>query len=278
MPKNDECLKKLLADFDAAGISTENPGFYEDFAFIRCEHKDPNYFENYARFVEWQKFPSKYLERAEQVIHFVIAEMQLALQLDASRDTLFETPFVMSRILEREGVFNYVVHGALTISFPPALGFEPISFWTADVRGSALANGYQWLCAPPFHVIDMTIQSLQYPCPITHLVPRTMMANDAVEDVGDPKEILSPAAIEQLQTSGGTLEEGLDRYLPGYRDRIAPDFCARLVTRGETKFKYVPTSVMAPEHELETFKGFTSKGRTAIQLYDEDIRPRLLAV
>ena len=113
MVELEEGLQQLQAEFSEAGIVTDSPGFYEDFPFIRCERKDPTYFDNYARFVQWQDYHAAYLDKAERVIHVVVAEMQLALQLDGTSDGYAETPLVMSRILEREGIWNYVVRGAL---------------------------------------------------------------------------------------------------------------------------------------------------------------------
>ena len=43
-----EQLQRLQGDFAAARIATDSPGFYEDPGFIRREHKDPAYLDNYA--------------------------------------------------------------------------------------------------------------------------------------------------------------------------------------------------------------------------------------
>ena len=125
-------------------------------------------------------------------------------------------------------------------------------------------------------MIDLAVQVLKYPCPVTHLLPRIILANDAEKTEGYPAEILSPEAIDKIRREGLPLEEGLDRLAPGFRGRFAPDFPAHLVRRADTQFKYVPTGVVAPDMALEEFRGFVSKGRTAMQMYDQSIRPRLL--
>jgi hypothetical protein len=271
-----ERLQRLQTELSDAGIPVDEPGFYESFAFVRRESKDPTYLDNYARFVQWRDYSSAYLERAEQAIHVVVAEMQLALQLDASQDAYVETPLVMSRILEREGIWNYVVRGALNVAFPAGSGFEPVSFWAVGVRAGQ--HGCHWLYAPPFQVVDFAIQVRRYPCPVTHLLPRVVLGNDAEQTASDPAEILSPTAINEIRESGSSLEEGLDRLAPGFRDRFAPDFSTCAISREGTRMRYTPVAVVAPEESLEEFKKFSSQGRSAIQLYDRQIRPRLIKV
>jgi hypothetical protein len=271
-----ERLRHLQSDFSAARIPTDSPGFYEDRGFIRREQKDPTYLDNYARFVQWQSYRPAYLETAEQTVYVVTAEMQLALQLDGTREGYDEAPFVMSRMLEREGIWNYVVRGTLTLSFPSGSGFAPYSFWSIGVDGGAkIECGYKWVYAPPFRVVDITIQVQDYPWPVTHLLPKTVLEKDTEAVAGDPAEMLSPAAVDELRRAGLSLEEGLDRFAPTFRSRFAPDFPAHVFSRGGVQFKYVPTAIIASDASLEQFQGFVSKGRSASQIYSQEIRPRL---
>jgi hypothetical protein len=277
MIETAERLQQLQAEFAAAGISTESPGFYDDFAFIRQERKDPTYVNNYARYVRWRDHGRGYDDHVEQVVHVVAAELQLAVHEDTSADAYAELPLVISRILEREGIWNYVVRGALNVTFPLGSGFEPASFWAVDVPSRmAHGGGYLWVCAPPYQVIDLSVGVLQYPCPVGHLVPRLILGNDSEECEGLAAELLSPAAMENIRDDGLSLEEGLDHLAPGFRSSFAPDFPAALIRHDETLFKYIPTGIITPEEELENLHRFTSKDRTAIQLYDHQIRPRLL--
>jgi hypothetical protein len=277
MPEIAEGLQQLQAEFAAAGINTDKPGFYEDFQFIRQERKDPTYLDHYARFVNLREYRRGYLEHVDQVVHIVAAELQLALQEDANADSYAEVPRVLSRILEREGIWNYIVRGALNVAFPTEAGFEPSAFWAVD-RPSPTApdGGYFWVCSPPFHVIDLSVGVLQYPRPVVHLVPRLILGDAAEECEALAGEILSPAAIADIREEGLSLEEGLDRLAPEYRSRFAPDFPAHVVRREGTQFKYIPTGVLVAEEPLEQLHHFTSKGRSASQLYDQQIRPRLL--
>ena len=81
----EEGIEQLQQEFADAKISTDEPGFYEDAAFIRREQKIPHYLDNYARFVEQQPYSLSYLDRAEPIIHVVSEELQLALKEDGSQ-------------------------------------------------------------------------------------------------------------------------------------------------------------------------------------------------
>lgn len=272
-----EPLQKLQKDFTDARIPTDQPGFYEDFQFIRRESKDPTYLDNYARFVQWQPYSDSYLWKAEEIIHIVGAELQHAIQLDESAAAYDESPLVMSKILEREGIWNYVVHGAVTITFPIASGFAPYSFRAVDTESNSLkARGYTWLFAPPFQVVDLAIITQNYPDPVSHFLPKIILEKDAETTVGDPEEILALPAIEKFRAEGVSLEDGLARLTPGFRSRFAPDFPAHKFARNDAEFKFIPMRVVPNDTPLEQFTKFVSKGRSAVTIYDKDIKPRLL--
>jgi hypothetical protein len=270
-------LESLQKDFAEAGITTDSPGFYEDFQFIRREHKDPTYLDNYARFVQWKDYSDAYLDKADKIVHIVAAEMQLAMQLDANQASYDASPLVFSRILEREGIWNYVVRGSLTVTFPQGSGFEPHWFPAVNAeRGFKKSPGYTWVVAPPFQIIDLTIQTQDFPHPVGHLLPKILLEKDVEPAEGDLEEMLTAAALDEIRTAGLSLEEGLDRLAPGFSCRFAPDFPACTFLRGETRFKFVPMKIVTTEESLEQFKDFTSKGRTAIQIYEQEIKPRFL--
>jgi len=273
-----EGLQELEKEFSQARIDTDCVDFYEQGGFIRREQKVPNYFDNYARYVMWQPYSDGYLDRAEQKIHVVLAEMQLALKYDGNRLAFEEAPAVMSRILERADVWSFVVQGALKITFPPQSGYGSYAHCAADYRRdkeTRVECGHRWLVAPPFQVIDLAIQALDYPCPCTHLLPKVVARKDAVEGVGEPEEILGQAAREEITKAGFSLEKGLELYLPDYPGRFAADFPAQQFTHNEVEFKYIPTRVLLPDVSLEQFKFFTSNGRSAIEMYESAIKPRL---
>lgn len=269
-------IEQLQQEFADARISTDEPGFYEDGQFIRREQKDPQYLDNYARYVLQQQYPPSYFDRAEPIIHVVSEELQLALKEDGSPESYDEAPYVMSRILEREGVWNFVASGSLTMTFPSGSGFEPFSFPAVELRnGRAIDCSYRWIVAPPFQIVDISIQACQYPNPFNHLLPKIVWESEGEVTVGDPSDIFSAKSLKEIAAEGITTEEALNRHFPTYRSRFAPDFPARIVARLDTQLKYVPTRVLVSEKSLEQFTGFQLQGRLASQIYAEKIRPRL---
>lgn len=276
MVETSNGLAQLEKEFADAKIDTTSPGFYEDFQFVRRETRDPTYINNYARYVQWQSYTPAYLERAEEVVQVVVAEMLLAMQLDMNKLAYVESPLVISRILEREGIWNYVARGALNVTFPIDSGFEPFTIWTVDVKDrSKFAHGSTWVVVPPFQIVDLQIQTYGYPHPVSHLLPRMVLEKDAKPTTVDPAELLSPAAVEEAHESGISLAQELDNLAPGYLDRFAPDFPALEFSRDVTQFRYVPTEIVTTDEMLEQMQAFVSKGRYAMQIYDEEIRPRL---
>ena len=276
MPVIEEGIEQLQQEFANARISTDEPGFYEDPAFIRREAKVPHYLDNYARFVQQQPYSLSYLDRAEPIIHVVSEELQLALKDDGPAEAYAEATFVMSRILEREGVWNYVASGALSMTFPSGSGFEPFSFPAFNVQaGKPIYCSYHWVVAPPFQIIDFEIQACRYPYPFNHLLPKIVWEPSGESATADLSDFFGANALKEIANTGMTLDEALDHYLPNYRSSFAHDFVPRSINRMDTQLKYVPTGVAVAENSLEQFTGFKSKGLTAAQIYAQKIRPRL---
>jgi hypothetical protein len=269
-------LEQVEQEFAAARINTDEPGFYEDRAFIRRESQVPHYLDNYARFVQWRHYDMGYVEKVEPVIHVVAEEVQMALKADGSEQAHAEAPLVMSRILEREGIWNYVACGALTINFPPSAGFDPFSFWSINMQyGKPFDCTYRWVVAPPFQIIDVSIQACRYPYPFNHLLPKIVWADHTETTFGTPEDVFSPDALKEIGKSGMAMDDAYDKYLPNYRGRFMEDFPAQIVTCLDTQLKYTPTRIMMSEDSLEQLKGFESQGLSAAQLYTKKIRLRL---
>ncbi len=62
---------EIQRDFLEAGIDVSAPGFYDDPTFSERESRNPDYLNNYARFVRGRQYSPEYLERAERVIRVV---------------------------------------------------------------------------------------------------------------------------------------------------------------------------------------------------------------
>jgi hypothetical protein len=272
----EEGIERLQQEFADANIPTDQPGFHQYPAFIRREQKDPQYLDNYARFVQQQPYSLSYLDHAEPIIHVVSEELQVALKNDPTPEAHAEAPFVISRILEREGVWNYVASGALTMTFPADSEFEPFSFPAFNLQcGKTIDCAYRWVVAPPFQVVDIAIQACRYPYPFTHLLPNIVWERGGEPATAQLADFFGANALKEIARAGMTMDEALDRYLPNYRGRFAADFPPWAFTRMDTQLKYVPTHVSVAECSLKEFAGFQVGGLTATGIYTKKIRPRL---
>ena len=92
MPVIEEGIERLQQEFADANIPTDQPGFHQYPAFIRREQKDPQYLDNYARFVQQQPYSLSYLDHAEPIIHVVSEELQVALKDDPTPEAHDEAP------------------------------------------------------------------------------------------------------------------------------------------------------------------------------------------
>ncbi len=182
----------------------------------------------------------------------------------------------MSRILEREGVWNYVASGALSITFPPGSGFEPFSFPAFNVQcGKAIDCSYHWVVAPPFQIIDIAIQACRYPYPFNHLLPKIVWEPGGDPATGELSDFFGGNALKEIARTGMTLDEALDHYLPNYRG----GFCARLSAAGHHAAGHAVEVRADQRGGGREFAGaihrLQSRGLTAAQIYARKIRPRL---
>ena len=181
----------------------------------------------------------------------------------------------MSRILEREGVWNYVVSGALTMTFPFGSGFEPFSFWSLEVRQERAVD-LRTIGSWRRRFRSSTSPSRRASIPIHYpFAPEDCVGSQRRTRRRRNQRHFQSQGRPADRAAGMSMDEALDRYLPNYRGRFANDFPPRIVTRLDTQLKYVPTGVLVAEEALEQFKGFQSRGLNAAQIYAQKIQPRL---
>lgn len=155
MANYDDHPERVIEELAARGISTANPGFFDQPAFRAAEEGDPEYLCNYARFIDARHYTPEYLDRARREIPEIAEPLHQALKRDGRLGACIDLSMVLSRILEREGFWNYMVSGCLTQTFPSKYGFPPRYIWAVD-RGNAKAP-HVWVVAPPFLVVDLTV-------------------------------------------------------------------------------------------------------------------------
>ncbi len=114
-------FQSVLNDFINHNIPIDSPGFYDNPNFINIENKNPTYLSNYAQFVQLRPYSQAYLIQAESTIIQIANLLRHELVSDGRLGACLDVCMVLSRILEREGIWNYLVQGALTLDFDNSL-------------------------------------------------------------------------------------------------------------------------------------------------------------
>jgi hypothetical protein len=264
MGKHARQFVKLGADFRKAGIKAEAPGFYDHPKYLEIERRRPEYLDNYARFVNWRPYDACYLDRAENVIRIVAEQLHAGLVTEGRLSGCIDTSITMNRILDRHGVWNYTVRGALRIIFPPETGRKPFCFWPVDLTdGTGGEYGHKWVYAPPFFVIDLTLRLQGYQDDTADFLPDLVLAKNPAGTSGNPDDILCPSAIEMAARMGQDAKRALASMVPKYVKQFAGDFPAYLVKQENVKLKYVPVAIGASQEPLEQIRSYSVKGRSA---------------
>ncbi|NQY07473.1 MAG: hypothetical protein HRT68_15070, partial [Flavobacteriaceae bacterium] len=68
-------IEKIISNFKKHNIDTSKPGFYDEPNFLKVEQNNPEYLNNYARFVQEKKYSDEYLDKARKVIPLIADEL-----------------------------------------------------------------------------------------------------------------------------------------------------------------------------------------------------------
>lgn len=263
---------EIQRDFFEAGIDVSAPGFYDDPIFSERESRNPDYLNNYARFVRGRQYSPEYLERAERVIRVVGDVLEAELVKDGREGACVDLNMVFSRILDKEGVWNHIVSGSLAVEFA---GSRLASFPSLDFGD--FAAGHAWLYAPPFDVVDLTIRQQPHDNPRTkRLLPPSIFEKSVTPFRLKPTDVCSKTLLRMAAEKGVPNEKAIFTLEPHLRE-FFPLFPCNLVKRERLVFRYVPVAVSASDAPLEKIVNYPMSGRFAAQIYDELVRPVLAA-
>lgn len=183
-------FQHLEKAFSKEGIPTRTPGFYDHPRFLCIERSQPDLLNCYARYVDTKSYSPEYLEHAAQIIRTAAGELRKLLKRDGRKGACIDCSMALSRMLDKEGIWNYAVKGATTIAFPKATGFPTFSFWPiSEDNGSPGQFGHKWVCAPPFKIVDITIQQQDYQRPISAMLPPFVLADCGQKTNADATDI-----------------------------------------------------------------------------------------
>ncbi|MGI4787351.1 MAG: hypothetical protein ACRYFS_00730 [Janthinobacterium lividum] len=255
------------------GVKPIVPGFYDQPAFLQVERSNPHMLELYADYVECQTYSLEYLERAGLMIHKAADYLYTELVVDGRLGACIDASLTLSRFLERLGIWNYVVKGALTYLFPDELKIPKRSIAPLMLSDNPANTGHVWVVAPPFKVVDVTAsrQSLGEKLAQQEL-DGYVVAYNGQKATADVDDLADRDYQELFVHQNKRLPILLDLYAqnPTLKANIEK-YGSLSVPLGRVGLKYIATAITAPNAPLEDMENLSLSGRFPRQLFEEFI-------
>jgi hypothetical protein len=252
-------------------LDKSRPGFYDDPVFLAAEQKDPSLLDAYAGYVDELTLDAAYVSYARGRVIASAKFLHERLLEDGRKGACVDVCQMLSRFLEQQGVWNYIVKGANALYPAPHTGLEPKFHWLFDSDGDPRAVApHAWICAPPFQVVDLTLgrqensgdedQYLREPILLEH----ARKESPRIEELFDPalraeyqRQLRRPVTIKDLS-------------------KIDPGLPTKLQTRGtlqahlpDISLRYVGVAVTAPDEPFEKARGWLMGGKSGWELWLE---------
>ncbi|MEM4988468.1 hypothetical protein V8G57_13810 [Collimonas sp. H4R21] len=270
-PSNSQEQRRLEQKFSSLGIPFDTPGFYDHPAFLEAEHKDPRFLEMYARYVEARMYSGSYIANAAPKITAAATALEAAVAADGRLGACVDASGMLGRMLDRLGVWNYVAKSTLTITFPRASALHPRYFWAVDA-GDFIAP-HAIVVAPPFGVVDVTVRHQHYDAGQAAHIPSPILANEWGSAKWTPEDLANTEVLTWLHAKRIPFLTFLrNNYLS--MTEVMQVLPVRNIKINETTLKYVTIAVGMTNEPLEEITGYKPKGRTALQIFEQDIQPQ----
>lgn len=268
-----EKFESISNDFITNKIESNQIGFYNHPNFIKIEEKYPEYLNNYARFVQENIYSEQYLEKARREIPIIVDSLYNELALDERKGACVDIANILSKILEKEGYWNFLIKGSLTIQFPKKSRIDDRYFWSVDTND--VVAGHAWVYAPPFKIIDITVKQQEYSNEEFKYLPKLVVSEKYTPVNFSLEDIVSPTVRNYLFNRGIPKEKQLMEINPIMIDFINT-FESLEVINNETKLKYIPVACGVADCEIEDMQGFSNDSKSANEIYINVVLPELV--
>ena len=264
---------EIARDFEAEGIPLDRPGFYDHPRFKALEEVSSDYLNNYAKYVQHLDLDADYLARAERIVTAAASALAREIEVDGRERACIDASVSLSRMLDREDIWNYVVKGALTIVFPRRTKIPRLYLWPLD--DPPVQAGHVWLAAPPLKIVDVTLRDQPYrDRRAASRIPPLILAKEACTTVATLEDLCSPDAILAAARSGISPDRILAIALPRLPD-LHRDFPPLAVELDRVRLTYTPVGIAASDRPLERITSLRLNNRDAFQIYQDVIRPAI---
>lgn len=268
-----ETFENQQAFFRKHLINTNNPGFYDDSNFLKLEQLNPAILNNYASFVKQRKYDENYVKMVEEKLPIICNILHEELLKEKRQGACIDMSMALSRILESEKIWNYAVKGSLTITFSKGSFIGTKYFWTIDQGEFAAAHA--WLVVPPFNIVDLAIKEQPYKDQEKKYLPDTILQKQTKLSEVDLEDIIEPNILLDLKKIYRNNTVKIMSHISENMTQFSHFFVPEIFEKQDTKFKYTPVGIAAPDVLLEDLTGLKLNGMYPQQIYKELIKPKL---
>ena len=257
-------LDDIVRVWKRNGLPIDTPGFYDHPSFVRAEQSMPDYINTYARYVRDQSYSEGYLTRSEALIQAAVALLSREVMADGRTNQCVTVSKILSKILEREKVWNYIVVGAFSVSMRIDGRWQTHSFYPFDVRPVDAAHA--WVVAPPFCIVDLTLRQQRYPGPAAAYLPDRLLTTYTFGADVTAREVCSPALLLGLHLKGYSDDEILEQAFHPFK-KFSGVFPPEVVQNDSATLKYIPNRIITPEGDLDQLNTLSINGKSPEVLY-----------
>jgi len=269
---NQKEQARLEREFSRLRIPYDSPGFCDHPAFLAAERDDARFLELYAKYIEVRRYEESYLSDAAIKIRLAANALEVAIGDDGRLGACVDASAMLGRMLDRLGVWNYVAKSTLTITFPKNSGRTPRYFWSFDEGEFAAPHAI--VVAPPFGVVDITVRHQAYDANQGDYLPRVVTADSWNEVNWEAKDLANPEILATLEMRGISFRDFLRHRNPSMAE-VMKHLPPRQISHEDTKLKYVVVAVGGAIEPLEGVVGYKPCGRTALEIFEQDVKPKL---
>ena len=264
-------FQRLDALLHASGVDTSQFGFYDQPSSL-----DPAVLrETYARWVQLRPRDEAYDAHVRSIVPRLCELIISAFKADHWQGGCVEASTMMSRMLDRLGVWSFSVIGSTTfevVTCDLCCGFYRHDF--QDFQDAVL--GHAWVVIPPYGVVDATVALQQWgDDPITQFLPAFVAAEESRQISPHVSDVVSWRMRNYFDSMDGHLDEALHLRLEPDLMKFGMDFPAVQIEDGPLNMRYVPVQIYMSDGPLETINQDGAMGRSGGQIWEQVVAPVL---
>ena len=190
---------------------------------------------------------------------------------DGRLGACIDMSLALSRMLDKLGVWNFPVLGALTTTYPEHTEIPRGFYWPVD--HGAIDAGHAWLFAPPFTVIDLTFGRQYFNPGVEAYHPDAVYSREVSDVPVLIEDICSSSILMEMDAQGLTWDlKGLFSTHPHF-EAFFKTFPRAVVTHAGAAHKFIPVAVGVLDQPLEEMTDLQLNGMSGHAIFEEKIKP-----